>query len=132
MYIGDKSQVKKVKKNGKDKRTKERTSKLKLRLIRGDNTTVHTRKEKREKVGGGPRVRAPRRYVREERTKRDNRPVDIINQEEDRKGDVGGEGERRVKKKLTRENRGEYAGVKDKRGGEAWSYITAGIYDVPS
>lgn len=39
-----------------------------------------------------------------EREKRNNRAVDIINQEEVRKGNVGGEGERRAKKKLTREN----------------------------
>lgn len=36
-----------------------------------------------------------------ERAKRNNRAVDIINQEEVRKGNVGGEGERRTKKKLT-------------------------------
>lgn len=49
-----------------------------------------------------------------ERAKRNNRAVDIINQDKVRKGNAGGEGERRARKKVGRENGG--GGIRDKKG----------------
>lgn len=117
---------KKVKKEEKRReeteQTKEGTSKLKPRLARRRRAATRRRGEgqKRRTAGRrrgarGSEVRAPRRYVREERTKRDNGPVDIINQEEVRKGKVGGEGERRAEEE-TWEGKGGWQGGAEARG----------------